>query len=123
MIRHVLVVDRELFPDGACVDCYLDLGRGAPEAGCIAAGITYSGRIIANVAAGVFVQHVHRRLKANHFFIDLNSCTAEFMFLRKRGAAGHAESHEIFPLYFSDVFFRRRNNNREAGTGLSVRCS
>lgn len=81
---HVLVVDRKLFPDGACVDCYLDLGRGSPEAGCIAAGITYSGGTVANVAAGMFVQHVHRKLKANHFFIDLNSCTAEFMFLRKR---------------------------------------
>lgn len=84
---YVLVVDRNLFPDGACTNCFMELdGSGYGEGGCVAAGITYSGGIVANVAAGMFVQHVHRRLKRNFFFTDLNSCTAEFMHLKRRAS-------------------------------------
>ena len=85
---HVILVDSKMFPEGACVNCYMDLSKQSASKGCIAAGITYSGGIIANVAAGMFVQHVHGKLKANYFFIDLNSCTAEFMFLRKSEGCG-----------------------------------
>ncbi len=81
---HVLLVDRETFPDGACLNCYMDLSREIATGGCIAAGITYSGGVVASVAAGMFVQHIHGRLKRNFFFTDLNSCTAEFMFLKRR---------------------------------------
>jgi uncharacterized protein (DUF983 family) len=80
----VLLVDRKAFPEGACLNCYTDLGREIATDGCIAAGITYSGGVVASVAAGMFVQHIHGRLRANHFFIDLNSCTAEFSLLKRR---------------------------------------
>lgn len=86
---YVLAVDRELFPDGACTNCYMEFdGSGYGKDGCIAAGITYSGGIVANVAAGMFVQHVHGKLRVNHFYFDVNSCTAEFMQLRKRASCG-----------------------------------
>jgi len=81
---HVLLVDRDAFPDGACVNCYMDLGtERRREAGCVAAGIPYSGAIVAGVAVGMFVQHVMRKLRANYYFIDLNSCRSWFRFLRK----------------------------------------
>ena len=81
---HVLFVDRKTFPEGACINCYMDLGRSTATGSCIAAGIAYSGGMVASVAAGMFVQHVHGKLGANYFFVDMNSCIAEFLNLRRR---------------------------------------
>ncbi|RLI76519.1 hypothetical protein DRP04_12595 [Archaeoglobales archaeon] len=81
---YVLFVDRKRFPDGACTNCYIELDGKGYGAGCIAAGISYSGGIAANIAAGMFVQHVHEKLELNHFFFDVNSSVAGFMFLKRR---------------------------------------
>lgn len=82
---HVLLVDKKRFPDGACLDCYFDFGKKREyRGGCIASGIPYSGAIVAGVAAGMFVQHVMKELKANYYFIDLNSCTSWFTFMKRR---------------------------------------
>jgi len=85
---HVLLVDRKRFPEGACTNCYLDLSRNDPRAGCIAAGVPYSGPAIASVAVAVFVHHVMKGIRVNFYFIDFNSMHAEFGFLRKRRSCG-----------------------------------
>jgi len=82
---HVLLVDRSALPDGACVNCYMDLGRRIKrEAGCIAAGIPYSGAMVASIAVGMFIQHTFRKLRANYYFIDLNSQHVKFALLKRR---------------------------------------
>lgn len=82
---HVLLVDKKRFPDGACLDCYFDFGKKREyKGGCIASGIPYSGAIVAGVAVGMFTQHIMRELRANYYFIDLNSCTSFFTFMKRR---------------------------------------
>ncbi len=82
---HVLLVDREKFPEGACINCYMDLDKKSVyRGGCIASGITYSGAIVAGVAVGMFVQHVMKELKVNYYFIDLNTCITMFKLMKRR---------------------------------------
>ena len=82
---HVLLVDRKRFPEGACVNCYMDVTREIKrEAGCIAAGIPYSGAIVAGVAVGLFVHHIFREPRANLYFIDLNSQYVKFAFAKRK---------------------------------------
>jgi|Deesub1362A_J573_1020465.scaffolds.fasta_scaffold00802_10 molybdopterin/thiamine biosynthesis adenylyltransferase len=82
---HAILVDRQRFPDGACVNCYMDItGDTKRPQGCVAAAIPYSGPLVAGVAAGMFVQHVHGRLRHNFFFFDLNSGMARFGFIERK---------------------------------------
>jgi len=84
---HVLLVDKQKFPDGACINCYLDLSREVEyKGGCIAAGIPYSGVAVASPAVAMFVHHIMRGIKVNFYFVDFNSMHSEFLFLRKRNS-------------------------------------
>jgi molybdopterin/thiamine biosynthesis adenylyltransferase len=83
---HVILVDRERFPEGACVNCYMDLSRDNHRGGCIAAGIPYSGAAVASAAIGMFLHHLMKPKRVNYYFIDFNSADSRFMFLKRRGS-------------------------------------
>ncbi len=82
---HVLLVDKQIFPEGACTNCYLDLSREIEyKGGCIAAGIPYSGAAVASPAVAMFVHHIMKGINVNFYFVDFNSMMSEFWFLKKR---------------------------------------
>lgn len=81
---YVLLVDRKRFPDGACINCFTDLNRRERFAGCIAAGVPYSGTLLASIAVGMFVHWLMKPKRKNFFFIDFNSMQCEFGFFRRK---------------------------------------
>jgi hypothetical protein len=86
---YALLVDRKVYPDGACVDCYANLSEGAEDLfGCIAGAASYTGMAVASGGIGLFVQHIfkHLRRRANYFCIDFNVPDSWFNFLKQRNS-------------------------------------
>jgi molybdopterin/thiamine biosynthesis adenylyltransferase len=85
---HVLLVDREKLPEGACTNCYMDLSRQDYRGGCIAVGVPYSGPIVASIAVGMFIHHLMKPKPVNYYYIDFNSMDSRFMLLKRRESCG-----------------------------------
>jgi molybdopterin/thiamine biosynthesis adenylyltransferase len=86
---YALLVDREKYQEGACVDCYADFsGKSDSTPGCrVASAAPYTGMLIASAGLGMFVQHLMSHASgANFFYIDFNSMTSSFDFLKKRAS-------------------------------------
>lgn len=84
---YALLVDRERYPEGACVDCFADLS-GPETPGCrVASAAPYSGILIASSGLGIYIQHLmdHAQRK-NFFYLDFNGFDCVFDFLKKRAS-------------------------------------
>lgn len=89
---YVLYIDKKKYPDGACIDCFVDFSRKTKPKnndGCrVASATPYTGMYLASAAMGMFTHHAmnHVKKKANFFRADFNSMESSFSFLKSRAS-------------------------------------